>query len=120
VSSLPNPSAEGEARRDAAFRLLRARRREIIRRCTAAAINVAFERAEVCADDVRALVPIPPDISPKLMGAVFADLADEGIVRFVEYRKSRRPIAHARPLSVWRLADANRAREWLAAHPLTD
>lgn len=110
--------SEGEARRDAALNLLRVRRAALIRQCTAAALRVALDRGEVCADDVRALVPIPPDVSPKLVGPVFRDLADGGILRHVGFRKSNRPTAHARPLGVWRLADAAGAVAWLAAHQM--
>jgi len=107
--------AEGEVRRDAALNLLRARRADLIRACTAAALRIALDRGEVCADDVRAGVPIPPDISPKLVGCVFRDLADAGILRRAGFRPSTRPTAHARPLSVWRLADATAATVRLAA-----
>ncbi len=106
MSSLSPAGAEGAARRDAALNLLRVRRADLIRECTAAALRVALERGEVCADHVRALVPIPPDISPKLVGCVFRDLADAGVLRRAGFRNSQRPAAHARPLSVWRLADA--------------
>ncbi len=106
---------DGEARRDAALALLRVRRAELIRLCSAAALRVAFDRGEVCADDVRALVAIPFDISPKLVGVVFRDLADAGFFRRAGYRNSTRPAAHARPLSVWQLADATGAAARLAA-----
>ena len=109
--------AEGEARRDAALSRLRARRADLIRECTAAALRVALDRGEVCADDVRAVVPIPADISPKFVGVVFRDLADAGILHRAGFRNSTRPAAHARPLSLWRLADAAAAHAWLAAHP---
>ena len=109
-----NGAAEGEGRRDAALNLLRVRRADLIRECTAAALRVALDRGEVCADDVRALVAIPADISPKLVGCVFRDLADAGILRRTGFRTSARPIAHARPLSVWTLADADGATAWLA------
>jgi hypothetical protein len=112
-----NPNAEGEARRDKALLLLRVRRADLIRKCTAAAIRIALHWREVCADDVRLVVPIPGDISPKLVGVVFRDLADAGILRRNGFRPSKRPAAHARPLSVWQLADADAARAWLAAHP---
>lgn len=112
-----NRVAEAESRRDAALSLLRVRRADLIRECTAAALRVALDRGEVCADDVRAVVTIPADISPKLVGVVFRDLADAGIFRRAGFRTSTRPIAHARPLSVWRLADAAAALAWLADHP---
>lgn len=110
----PTPTA-GEARRDAALNLLRARRANLVRECTAAALRVALDRGEVSADDVRAAVTIPPDISPKLVGVVFRDLADAGILRRSGFRNSTRPAAHARPLSVWSLADALAATARLTA-----
>jgi hypothetical protein len=112
-----NGGADGEARRDKALTLLRVRRADLIRECTAAALRVVLDRGEVCADDVRALVAIPADISPKLVGVVFRDLADAGILRRVGFRKSNRPAAHARALSVWQLAEGAAALAWLAAHP---
>jgi len=111
-----NP-AEGEARRDNALNLLRARRADLIREYTTAALRVALGRGEVCADDVRAVVPIPADISPKFVGVVFRDLADAGILCRVGYRNSKRAAAHARPLTVWRLINVDAALAWLAAHP---
>lgn len=113
-----NGPGDGEARRDAALALLRARRADLIRVLQAAALRVALERGEVCADDVRALVAIPPAMSPKCVGAAFRELADAGYLRRAGFRNSNRPIAHARPLSVWRLADAAGAAARLAALPL--
>lgn len=113
--SLPPTTAEGQAQRDAALTLLRARRAGLVRACTAAALRVALDRGEVSADDVRAAVPIPADISPKLVGVVFRDLADAGILRRSGFRNSTRPAAHARPLSVWSLTDAAAATAHLAA-----
>ncbi|MFO0821976.1 MAG: hypothetical protein U0792_02470 [Gemmataceae bacterium] len=113
---LPDDKGEGERRRDAALNLLRVRRADLIREFTAAALRVALERGEVCADDVRPLVAIPDGISPKLVGCVFRDLADAGILRRVGFRNSARPAARARPLSVWRLADPAEATARLAAH----
>jgi len=115
MSILSPTGADGEALRDAALNLLRVRRGELIREFTAATIRVAIERGEVTADDVRPLVPIPPDISPKLVGCVFRDLADAGILRRDGFRNSTRPVAHSRPLSVWKLANAAGASAALAA-----
>ncbi|HET6575910.1 MAG TPA: hypothetical protein VFG68_20075 [Fimbriiglobus sp.] len=120
MTSLSPNGSEGEARRDAALSLLRIRRADLIRACTAVALRVALDRGEVCADDVRAVVTIPADISPKLVGVVFRDLADAGILRRAGFQNSTRPAAHARPLSVWRLADASAATVRLAALCTTD
>ncbi len=109
-----NRTSEGEARRDAALGLLRVHRAALIRRVTAAALRFVLAGGEVCADDVRCEIPIPPDVSPKCVGSVFRDLADAGILRRIGYRPSVRPIAHARPVSVWQLADRDAATVHLA------
>lgn len=119
MTSLPFPDSpgngplEGEARRDAALNLLRQHRAALIRQFQFAAIRVALETGEVTADDVRPLVEIPPGISPKLVGTAFRDLADAGFLRRDGFRNSRRALAHARPLSVWRLADPAAAAAFL-------
>ena len=124
---LPDPAAtsneapEGERRRDESLNLLRARRAELIRAFTAAALRVALDRGEVCADDVRPLVTIPPEIDPVFIGVVFKDLAHAGILRPTGiYRRSCRAVAHARPNPVWRLADAAGASAALAALTTTN
>ncbi len=97
--------------------LLRARRADLIRSLQAAALRIAIDRGEVCADDVRDLVAIPKDISPKFVGCVFRDLADAGILQRAGFRNSKRPAAHARPISVWHLVDAASAAAWFDANP---
>ena len=116
-----NGEAEGERRRDEALAILRAHRAALIRELQAAALRVALERGEVCADDVRALVTIPAGINPKVNGAALRELADAGILSNTgTYRRSCRPQAHARVNPVWALADAAGASAWFAAHsPLT-
>lgn len=112
-----NGATESEVRRDEALALLRAHRAALIRELQSAALHIACERGEVCADDVRALVPIPPDVSPKVVGAAFRELAAAGILSHTgTYRRSCRPVAHARPLPLWQLADAAGASAWLSAH----
>jgi len=109
-----NRTSEGEARRDAALGLLRVRHESLIRKLTASALRIALTAGEVCSDDLREAVPIPIGISPKCVGPVFADLATTGILQHVEYRKSRRPAAHARPISVWRISNLDTALARLA------
>lgn len=113
-----NGTTEGEARRDAALALLRANRAAIIRDLIRAAATLALQQGELIADDVRAVVPIPTGIRPVVVGAAMRDAADNGIIgQTGEYRRSRRPEAHARPLPVWKLRDAAAAHAWLATHP---
>lgn len=117
MSSLPPNGAEGEALRDAALAVLRVHRSELVRALQITALRVALQRGTVTADDVRGLVEIPTGTSPKVVGAAFRDLALSGILRRTGYQNSTRAKAHARPLTVWALADAAGAAAWLAAHP---
>ncbi len=99
-----NNGAEGEALRDDALNLLRDHRPELIRQFTAMTLRVAL--GEVCDDDVRDLVSIPAGLKAHFVGCVFKDLAAAGILRRDGYQNSKRAIAHPRPISRWRLADA--------------
>jgi len=103
----------GEALRDNALDLLRQHRAALVRECTVAALRIALREGEVTADDVRAVVPIPPGINPKLVGAAFNDLAD-GILRRSGDRPSKRKLAHARRVTVWELGDRATAAAQLA------
>ena len=107
---------EGIRRRDMALTRLRERCTPIIRQLQIAAIRVALETGTVCADDVRALVDIPPGTSPKVVGAVFRELASGGLLSHIGSRPSERPIAHARTINVWRIADFAAASAFLTAH----
>jgi hypothetical protein len=109
--SLPpdNHTSKGEAARDAALNVLRVHRAALIRKSTAAVLRFVLAGGQVCADDVRDEIAIPPGTSPTFWGVVFRDLADAGILRRLTYRPSTRAVAHARPLSVWELADRDAA-----------
>jgi hypothetical protein len=112
-----NPAAEGERRMLSAFALLAARREALIRRARRALLAVVIDRTEGTVDDVRAAVPLPAGINPKVFGAVPCELAEAGIIAANGYAKSARPEAHARPVQVWRLIDRAAASHWLATHP---
>jgi hypothetical protein len=109
--------AEGERRKADALVLLAARRETTIRRAQRALLRALLESGTATADDVRAAVELPPGINPKLFGAVPSTLARAGIIRRAGYATTGRPAAHARPVSVWTLADRDAAVRWLADHP---
>lgn len=113
-------NGDGERLRDEALNLLRTHRAAIVRELTRAAVTIALERGTVCADDVRDRVPIPPGIRPVVVGAAMRDAADAGIITRIGYRKTRRALAHARPLTVWQLTDREAAAAWLHDHPPID
>ena len=111
---------DGAALRNAALARLRVRRATIIRRLSRAAVEIALESGEVHVDAVRDRVPIPPQIRPCVVGAAMRDLVDARLIYRIGHRRTRRPIAHARFASVWRLTSRDAALAWLAAHPPLD
>lgn len=117
MPSIPASGASGEARRDAALDLLRRHRAALCRDLCRAIVGLALDRGTLTADDVRAAVTIPAGIRPVVVGAAMQAVADAGLITCIDYRRSRRPVAHARPVRVWRLADRAAALAWLAARP---
>ncbi len=113
-----HPQQTGEALKLAALKLLSERRADFIGQARRAMLRVLLDRGEATADDVRAAVTIPDELDPKLFGAVPSALAAEGFIAPAGYKRSKRPVAHARPLTVWRLADRPGAEAWLAATDL--
>ena len=97
--------------------LLAAHREAVIRRAQRALLTVLLETGSATADDVRELVELPPGIDPKCFGAAPGVLARAKIIRADGFAKTCRPVGHARPVTVWELADRTTAERWLADHP---
>jgi len=110
-------TADGEARKLDAHALLETRREVYVLRGRRALLRRVLDAPEATADDVRDAVELPDEINPVCLGVVPGPLARAGIIERVGFAESRRPDAHARPVSVWRLADRAAALAWLAAHP---
>lgn len=109
--------AEGDRRKRAALDLHAAHRSALVLSAQRALLRHALDRGSATADDVRAAVELPPGCSPKAFGAAPGPLARAGIIERVGYAETCRPIAHARPTSVWRIRDRYRAERWLVEHP---
>jgi len=107
----------GENRKLDAHALLEARRELYVHRGRRALLVALLGGGDATADAVRDAVELPPAINPVCMGVVPGPLARASIIERVGFAESRRPDAHARPVSVWRLADRAAALAWLAAHP---
>lgn len=107
---------DGERRRDAAHDLHRHYRDSIIRRGQRALLLALIDRGTATADDVRAAIDLPAGVNAVCLGAVPTPLARAGIIRRAGYITTTRPCAHARPVSIWELADAEAAERWLADH----
>ena len=110
-------AAGGETGKLAAHALLEARREVYILRGRRALLLRLLDAGEATADDVRDAVALPAGIDPKVFGVVPGLLAKARIIERAGYAESRRPDAHARPLSIWRLTDRVGALAWLDAHP---
>jgi len=108
---------EGGQRKDAALLLLEVTRGAYIRKARRALLEVLLRQGKATIDDVRRIVELPGTINPKLFGPVVLGLARAGIIRGEGYQHTGRPIAHARPVTIWRLVDAAKARHWLKAYP---
>ena len=109
--------ADGERRRDTALALLAERRAAVVCCGQRALLICLLDTGTATADDVRAAVELPPGIGPRCYGAVPLPLAERGIIAAAGYTPTRRPEGHARPLTLWALADRDAALAWLAAHP---
>jgi hypothetical protein len=115
--ALANGRAEGRRRLDAAHSLLTLHRESIVRDGQRALLLSALQTGSATADDVRQRVTIPDGIGPRCLGAVPSPLARLGMIRRRGYVDSVRPVAHARPVTVWELIDRGKAEAWLATHP---
>jgi hypothetical protein len=107
----------GEGRKQAAHASLEARRGQCIRHCRRAFLVHLLEHGGGTIDDVRDVISVPAGIDPKVFGAVPGALARAGIIERCGFTTSTRAVAHARPITVWELTDAAKARDWLEANP---
>ena len=113
-----NSAAEGQAAKDAALRLLEARREIFVLRGRRALLfTMLAGDGTATADDVRALVSLPPGIDPRCLGSVPGRLGYDKIIGPDEFVRCTRREGHARWLQRWRLIDREKARRWLADHP---
>lgn len=107
---------EGQDRKDAAFLLLEAKRSQIIREARKVLLERLLQHGTATIDDVRNAITLPDGINPKCFGAVPGTFARANIIRSVGFVQTSRPKAHARPVTVWELADAAKAERWLATY----
>jgi hypothetical protein len=110
-------AAEAERRKANALDTLAARRELYVNRGRRALLAAVLRQGTATADDVRAAVQLPGDVSPKCFGSVPGPLARAGIIRHSDFTVTARPVAHARPVTVWELIDRNGAEAWLRDHP---
>ncbi|HEX4149857.1 MAG TPA: hypothetical protein VHY20_12750 [Pirellulales bacterium] len=107
----------GEQRKNAALDLLAACRELFMLRGRRALLLRLLDASIATADDVRDSIELPPDLAPVCLGAVPLALVRAGLIERAGFASTRRPAAHARPISVWRLVDRGKAVRWLAQNP---
>ncbi len=113
-----NDTPTGVVLRDRALTRLRARRPALTRAIQRAFLRLLLEHGPATSDLVRDLVPIPPGVDPRVVGAAVRGLSsDYDLIRSVDRRRSRRAPAHGRKLEVWDVNDWAAARQWLNTHP---
>jgi hypothetical protein len=117
TTSSPVGDGEGERRKCEALSLLQSRRAVFVRRGRRALLFRLLAAGEATADAVRVGVTLPPGLNPKLFGAVPGPLAEAKIIRPAGFVHTARPQGHARPVTVWALADRAAALARLAANP---
>jgi hypothetical protein len=110
-------TTNGNTRKQAAHTRLEAQRERYVRLGRRAFLVHLIEHGSATADDTRAVIELPDGINPKLFGAVPGPLARAGIIRRVAFTTTTRAVAHARPVSVWALADEAKAHAWLVENP---
>ena len=115
TGSIPAPQPlDGRARKLAAHALFAEIRALYLLRGRRALLSALLKNSTATADDVRLAVELPDGIDPVCMGAVPGALARCGIIEGAGFTESRRPDAHSRPITVWRLVDPTKAAKWLA------
>lgn len=109
--------ATGETCKLDAMAVLAVQREAVVRRGQRALLTALLSLGTATADEVRDAVDLPDGIDPVCLGAVPLALVRAGIIRRAGFTPTCRPMAHARPLTVWTLADQAAAERWLLAHP---
>lgn len=87
------------------------------RKAKRACLEVALNKQSVTIDDVRESVPFPDLLNPMINGEVMDYFRRMQILSAETHLKSRRKIAHSRPITLWRLINAVEAKKWLQDHP---
>lgn len=108
---------DGANRKRAALDGLESARAESILLGRRALLRRLLETGAATADDVRDAVTLPEGVNPTCLGCVPRPLVAAGIIQHAGFVTTRRPDAHARPISGWALLDEDAALAWLAAHP---
>lgn len=89
----------GRAIRDAQLDLFQRRDTAFLSRCRTLAVEVCRAKGTVSINDIRAQVPLPAELHPSVLGAVFKTRQFEA----VGFTEATHPQAHARVVRVYAL-----------------
>jgi hypothetical protein len=120
LTDLPSPAAgrlDGERRCDAALDRLRQHRAALVRLVQRAMLRLLLDSGPSTTDPVRAVVPIPDRIDPRLVGAAVRGLAELSLIYRAGLSRSMRPEAHRRDLPLWAIADREGALAGINLNP---
>jgi hypothetical protein len=113
----PPPQArDAQARKLHALATLQAQHGTRVLAAQRAMVRVLLERGECTIEHVRAALRLPDGKPTRWLGAVPGELRRAGIIRRAGFAETTRAVAHARPVSVWELANRAAALLWLREH----
>ena len=110
-------SHEGERRKAVALALLEAHRERFLVRARRLLLAHLINKGPSTVEAIRPHVPLPYGLHPSVWGAVPGPLARLRLIRRRSFVQSARRARRAAHVAEWELVDAERARQWLAAHP---
>lgn len=107
-------TADGERRKLRALAAVGTRYGGEVLREQLVLVRLLLQRGTATIDDVRAVLGLPARCNARWLGAVAHGLRAAGLIRRAGFVETRRPEAHARPVSAWELVAVDAARAWLA------
>jgi hypothetical protein len=110
----PTNPPDGETLRDEAMLTLYVHHGHKVLHAQRMFVGLLLERGQATVDDLHAALGQLADGNPRRLGAAMHGLRRAGLIRRLAFVETGRRVAHARPVSVWQLANADAARAWLA------
>ncbi len=111
------PARDGAARKLDALATLQARHAGRVLTARRAMLRLLLEHGTTTVESVRAALELPDGKPAHWLGCVPTELRRAGIIRRAGFTETTRVVAHARPISVWELADRAGALTWFQEHP---
>lgn len=118
-STTTDSRGEGATRRDVALGLLETHRRRTVVLGQRAFLQLLLSRSEACGsvDEIHDSLSLPSGINPAVLGAIPGRLRRASLIEAAGFAVASRPVAHARPVRLWRLINRAAAVRWLQENP---